>query len=59
MCYNPPLVRDKPLGAQASVKLVYWLGTNLESALHAMLNAYRYLYVKKDYFWENHFTNIL
>ena len=25
MCYNPPLVCDKPLGAPASVKLVYWL----------------------------------
>ena len=25
MCYNPPLVRDKPLGAYAFVKLVYWL----------------------------------
>ena len=23
MCYNPALVRDKPLGAPASVKLVY------------------------------------
>ena len=23
MCYNPPLVRDKPLGVPASVKLVY------------------------------------
>ena len=26
MCYNPPLVRDKPLGAPAFVKLVYWNG---------------------------------
>ena len=24
MCYNPPLVRDKPLGTPASVKLVCW-----------------------------------
>ena len=23
MCYNPPLVRDKPLGAPVFVKLVY------------------------------------
>ena len=23
MCHNPPLVRDKPLGAPASVKLVF------------------------------------
>ena len=23
-CHNPPLVRDKPLGVRASVKLVYW-----------------------------------
>ena len=23
MCYNPALVRDKPIGAPASVKLVY------------------------------------
>ena len=23
MCYDPPLVRDKPLGAPASVKLIY------------------------------------
>ena len=23
MCYNPPRVRDKPLGAPAFVKLVY------------------------------------
>ena len=25
MCHNPPLIRDKPLGVPASVKLVYWL----------------------------------
>ena len=25
MCYNPALVRDKPLGAPASVKLVYYM----------------------------------
>ena len=25
MCYNPALVRDKPLGAPASVKQVYWM----------------------------------
>ena len=24
MCYNPPLVRDKPLGAPAFVNLVHW-----------------------------------
>ena len=24
MCYNPPLVRDKPLGAPAFWKLVYF-----------------------------------
>ena len=24
MCYNPALVRDKPLGLTASVKWVYW-----------------------------------
>ena len=24
-CHNPPLVRDKPIGAPASVKLVYYL----------------------------------
>ena len=23
MCYNPPLIRDKPLGAPAFMKLVY------------------------------------
>ena len=23
MCYNPPLVRDKPLGVPAFVKLIY------------------------------------
>ena len=26
MCYNPTLVRDKPLGTPASVKLVYCPG---------------------------------
>ena len=25
MCYNPALVRDKPLGAPASVKRVYYV----------------------------------
>ena len=25
MCYNPVLVRDKPLGSPASVKRIYWL----------------------------------
>ena len=28
MCYNPALVRDKQLGAPASVKLVYWLAAS-------------------------------
>ena len=25
MCHNPAIVHDKPLGAPASVKLVYWM----------------------------------
>ena len=28
MCYNPGLVRDKPLGAPASVKLIYYVLQN-------------------------------
>ena len=30
MCYNPALVRDKPLGSPVSVKRVYWIsGTRM------------------------------
>ena len=29
MCYDPPLVRDKPLGAPAFVKLLYYTDGSL------------------------------
>ena len=32
MCYKPPLVRDKPLGASASVKRVYLNMFNQENS---------------------------
>ena len=37
MCYNPALVLDKPLGAPASVKLVYslWYDSSIIPAEHS------------------------
>ena len=47
MCYNPPPVRDKPLGASAFVKFVY-LNINTLDQLKKHTTQFIYLYINQS-----------
>ena len=65
MCYNPQLVRDKPLGAAAFVNLVYHYGSHddpghglstLSTALQTVRR--RVTRVRNDQWWDERMSRL-
>ena len=54
MCYNPALVRDKPLGAPTSVKLVYWLGYTSIVHLPIEIGVNRFMFKSLTFMYRAH-----